>query len=227
MHFLKSLLITSLISLSYALNAQVKTIVEVNLEVIDDDYITVKVFPPVENQSEWVYVIPEIIPGTYMKINNERYYKKLTAYDANGEKLKVKRKDNYFHIKGKGRGLSFISYQVQQTQGSKRIWDKMIACGGSVFTDEGFLLNAQMVSGYYEGYQDSPFEIRFRKIRPLYGSTSMDNLKRSSNIDVFTAENYYSWIDQPILYGQADTTSFMIDDQKFIVAVRAESGKSS
>lgn len=226
MRFLKILLNTSLVLLCLFGHTQPVTQVQIDLKVINDDYLSVKVMPPVPDQDQWTFIIPEIIPGTYMKINNERFYKKIKAFDKQGNDLKVKRKDNYIYIDGKGKPLDHITYQVRQALGANRVWDNMIACGGTVFTEDGFLLNAQMLSGYFDGYENSPFEVIFTKYDPLFGATSMKNKSRSENKDVFYAENYGAWVDQPVLYGLADTTSFEIDGKKFIVAVRAELGKT-
>lgn len=84
-------LILIAIFLSHVLCAQDTTKVAIDLTMLANEEVSVKVFPP-DNKTNWKFVIPEIIPGTYMKINYVRFYKKLRAYDSQGNRLKVLKK---------------------------------------------------------------------------------------------------------------------------------------
>ncbi|MEQ9405808.1 MAG: hypothetical protein RIM99_19610 [Cyclobacteriaceae bacterium] len=209
--------------LCHDLLSQNTTRLSIRLDVNDRDRIEIKVFPPLEKNS-WKYVIPEIIPGTYMKINYERFYDKIYAFDNQGNKMKVKKKDNVFLISG-DHPLDHLSFTVEQTLGDSKIWDNILGCAGTIFTEDSYLLNFQLVSGYFEGFADQPFTAEILKQKDLYGATSMESELRSSSKDIYKAENYARLIDQPILYAKADTTSFMVGDNRFRIALHAETGK--
>ncbi len=211
--------------LCLCLLAQPKTKIQVSLDVNEKGQIAVLVFPP-QKRTEWGYVIPEIIPGTYMKINYERFYDKIEAIDVKGEKMNVKKKDNVFTISGNS-PLDYLTFKVTQTFGDGKIWDNILACAGTVFTEDSYLLNFQLVSGYFSDFKEQPFEIEVRKMKDLYGATTMQNVQRTNALDVYTAENYSRIIDQPILYAKADTTSFQVRDNTFRIAIHSEAGKES
>lgn len=223
MRIFKWSVVLPLVLLCLSAKSQSITKIEVQLDINEKERIAVMVFPP-EDRNEWRYVIPEIIPGTYMKINYERLYSKIKAFDADGNKLKVKRKDNVFLITG-NQPLHHLSYEVEQSQGDWKIWDRILACAGTVFTDNSYLINFQLISGYFDGYQDKSHEVTFLKAKDLYAATSMDSKLRSRDKDVFSAENYFQLIDQPLLYSVPDTTSFQIKANRFRIAIHSESGK--
>ncbi len=207
----------------HLINAQNPTKILLNLETNNKGRIAVKVYPPTEKK-EWRFVIPEIVPGTYMKINYERFYEKIYAYDVNGKKLKVKKKDNIYAIKG-DEPLAFLSYEVNQTLGDGKIWDNILACAGTIFTEDSYLINWQLITGYFDGYQDQPFQIELSKPENFYAATSMNAVSRDHSKDVFEATNYGNLIDQPILYSKADTASFKIGENKFLIALHSETNK--
>jgi predicted metalloprotease with PDZ domain len=204
--------------------AQDSTRVQVWLKTYDEKSIKIRVFPP-QQKSNWTYLIPSIIPGTYLKVNYHRFYDSMKAFDANGKQVRIKQADNKYEISGAQ--LSYIEYTVSQSFGNKRIWDNAFGCSGTIFNEQAYLINFQLVNGYFEGFQDAPFEVTFYKEEDLFGASSMTRLSTSENKDVFISPNYASLIDQPILYAKPDTASFVIDGHRFNVAVHSENGFKS
>lgn len=222
MKILKLSLILGIFMLGLDLFAQDTTHVVLKLELIGNERLSVNVYPPSESNS-WTYVVPEIIPGTYMKINYERFYDRITAIDSKGQKMKVKKKDNIYSISGDA-PLDYLSFTVKQSLGDGKVWDNILACAGTIFTDDSYLINFELISGYFDGYQSKPFKITVDKVKDFYGATSMQSQLRSNGKDVFEASTYDEVIDQPILYAQADTCSFKIRDQRFKISVHSETG---
>jgi predicted metalloprotease with PDZ domain len=221
---IKHLLVLLFIALfSLQIIAQDTTLVTFNLTQLDYKNLKIKVFPPAE-RNNWEYIIPEITPGTYMKINYERFYNKMEAYDANGNKLKVSKKGNVFSIKG-NHPLSYIKYEVESSLSNHKFWDNILACGGSIYTPKSALINFQMINGYFEGFKEKPFKIEVTKPTEFYGASSIKKQKSTDQLEVLKVKNYASLIDQPILYAKADTASFKIKDNTFKIAVHSETGK--
>jgi predicted metalloprotease with PDZ domain len=209
-----------ILCLSLNVSAQDTTKVELDLTKLETKAIEVKVYPPNEN-STWEFVIPEIIPGTYMKVNYIRFYEDFQAFDIHGEKLKIKTAKNVLTIKGE-EPLSYLTYAVKPSHGAKNMFDNIVACGGSVYTEESALINFQMINGYFEGYQNSPFAIEVKKPENFYGASSIDKKAIHAEKDLLIASNYDALIDEPILYAEPDTVSFQVANQRFIIAVYAE-----
>ena len=203
--------------------AQDTTRVTVDLNNIGDDMVAVKVYPPAE-KSSWEYVIPEIIPGTYMRVNYYKFYKKIQAFDQDGNKAKVKNSRNVFRIKGK-KAISHLTYTVESTLWNRRVWDNILTCGGSAYNKESALINFQVVNGYFEGFEEQPFRVEVKKPKEFYGASSIEKRSLDEETDILFTDNYFGLIDQPILYAKPDTSSFKIGDHDFMVAVYAGTGK--
>jgi predicted metalloprotease with PDZ domain len=215
-----------LISIIYSLPVCVladTTEVHIELKLIGKDEIKVKVYPPIE-KTEWAYLIPGIIPGTYLSVNYHRFYDRFTAFSKSGNKLKVKRQGNRITIDGKGSVVDYLEFYVRQSIGDKNIEDNAFNCAGTLFSHESYLLNFQLITGYFDGYDQTPFKIVFHKEKALFGAGSMHCMERSNSKDIFTSPDYDSVIDQPLLYAPADTTSFNIGDNRFKIAIHAENG---
>lgn len=84
------------------------TVVKIDL-VSSSEHVKVEVYPPILMNNQIDFIIPKIIPGTYMKINYERFYKNIKAYDVEGRALKVRRRDNHITIRN-ARQLHKIEY---------------------------------------------------------------------------------------------------------------------
>ncbi len=230
-HMLKTaicccLLLFSFVNLSFAYSPDTTSVV-VNLKIHNEDQLKIKVSPPKNNVDKWNFIVPQIVPGTYMKINYVRFYDDFKAVGVNGNLLKVRKKDNYIEINGRGEALDYLEYTVKQSLGDGKIWDNILTCAGTIYTDSSFLLNFQLVSGYFEGYQHHPFKVSIDKDEKLYGAGSLKATTRGAKRDVFTTKSYDELIDRPMLYAPADTASFTINQHRFHVAVHAEKGHLS
>ncbi len=211
--------------LAYGLcNGQDTTRVEIDLKLLDGERLKVKVYPPADTEQKWKFVIPQIIPGTYMKINYVRSYRKIAAYDHAGAQLKTVKKGNVIHIRQGAHPLSHLEYEIEQSLGNGPVWDNILTCAGTIFTDSSYLFNFQLVNGYFEGYRKKPFKIIFTKEKDLYGAGSLKAITRTSQYDEFHATDYAELVDRPLLYATADTSSFQIKDHRFQIAVHSELG---
>ncbi len=201
-------------------NAQDTTKVSIDLEAIENEFVSVKIYPPVE-KNEWSYVIPEIIPGTYMKVNYIRFYDNVKAFDNRGNIVKVKKTNNVFTISGET-PISYIEYIVKPTFGDRKFRDNVPPCAGSVYNSESALINFQVINGYFEGYEDYPFQIEVNKPKEFYGASSIKKIILNEKKDLLFADNYTKLQDNPIMYAKEDTSSFIITDNIFKLAVYSE-----
>ncbi|WP_194532295.1 M61 family metallopeptidase [Zobellia nedashkovskayae] len=191
----------------------------------DLDELKVRVYPP-GLFKEFEFVVPQIIPGTYMKVNYARFYSDFTAYDTRGEIMKVSKYDNVFKVEGE-QPLLFLEYTVKQSLGNKKVWNNSIPCAGTIITKKSALLNFQLVTGYFEGYENLPFEVEVVRPKSFFGATAIQKKILNDTTEILSTSNYGSLIDQPVLYAEPDTTSFKIDEHRFNIAVHSEDGKNS
>jgi predicted metalloprotease with PDZ domain len=202
-------------------HAQQATVVEYDLGSLKDGTLAVKITPPAVTSDVIEFVIPQIIPGTYMKINYRRNYKDITFYDKQGKKMSFKKKNNRFIIR-KASSLSHISYRVRQSSGSKRVWDNIVLSGGTIFKRDAFMINYQLITGYFKNYEHQPFEIKVTHPAHLYGATSQEAILRSPLMDVFKTTSYAELIDRPLIYSLPDTVSFESGGTRFHIAVHSD-----
>ena len=219
-----SLILISTILFRLISSAQDTTKVHVWLKLENENSIKVRIYPPNEN-SDWTYIVPRIIPGTYLKVNYQRLYHSIEAIDIEDKKIEIRQTENKYKISGNP--LKYLEYTVSQSFGNKMIWDNAFGCAGTIFSEKAFLINFQLINGYFEGFQNNPFLVSFEKKENLYGASSMKCIKTTSTQDFFYSPNYSSLIDQPILFAEPDTSSFVIGDHRFKVAIHSENGFKS
>lgn len=201
------------------------TIVKFKLNETGSDELRVRVYPP-DLFSGFEFVVPQIIPGTYMKVNYAKFYSDFTAYDLRGDIMKVSKYDNVFKVQGE-QPLHFLEYTVKQSLGNKKVWNNIMPCAGTIITKKSALLNFQLVTGYFEGYENLPFEVEVVRPKSFFGATAIQKKILNDTTEILSTHNYGSLIDQPVLYAEPDTTSFKIDDHRFNIAVHSEDGKNS
>lgn len=201
------------------------TLIEFNLK-LDKNKLHITVFPPKINTKEIHFIIPQIIPGTYLEVNYKRFYSKFKAFTKDGHLLSTHRKGNHVIIKNATQ-LYKLEYQVKQSQGDKRIWDNIIGCAGTIFSKQSYLINYQLITGYFERFKNTPFQVRVKKPKQLFGSTALHKSIQSKTVDWYASKNYAELIDSPLLYAKADTTSFYVGNSKFDISVYSQTGHTT
>lgn len=212
-----------LLLISVTSHAQDKTIVKLNLTQLQKKTLQVEVLPPTITTTTVEFVIPRLTPGNYWPVNYIRFYSGFKAYDKNNVRLHTKIKKNKIIIYGADK-LSKLCYTIRQNMGGKKIWDNVFGCGSTTFKKTGFLLNYNLVAGYFKGYDKLPIEIEVTKPQGFYASTAQQVIKQTPTQDNFEVKNYFDLVDKPTMYCLPDTTSFQVGDSKFYISVYAEAG---
>jgi predicted metalloprotease with PDZ domain len=179
----------------------------VNLDDDQKDKLPIRVSVDQMNADEIIYYFPKTIPGTYSVMDYGKYIKKFKAFDAEGNKLKVKKVDkNSFRI-SKAKSLHTIEYIVQDTWDKKVLKNKIFEPAGTGFEkDEYYALNLGGLMGCIEGNEQSEINLNFKSSKFKEGITSLKHLGNNKYI----AESYHELIDCPILFSSKPSTSFKI-----------------
>lgn len=210
--------------ISISIYANDTTTVIVDLNSLHESKLKIVVYPPNISSTDVDFIIPSITPGTYVQVNYHRFYSNFKAFDKENNKLKIKKHKNHFRVTDV-RNLNRIEYEVDHSMKDTRIWDNTFGCNATIFKDSSFMLNYQLITGYFEGYQYKPIKIKVLKEGYLYGSTSLAKVLSKNREDVYVTSSYDELIDNPMLYHIADTASFSIDDARFNISVFSETGK--
>lgn len=187
--------------------------------------LKVVLYTPAVQEQKAVFIIPVIVPGTYMKVNYGRFYRNFKAYDREGSRLPLHRKGHNKVLIRHADRLSRLEYTVKQSHLAGRIWDNILTCAGTVFEPgKLYLLNFQLVTGYLGHYDKKPFELSIRKPDSLHVSTSLPRSTDAGEEYVFKVPDYATLVDNPVMVCKADTASYTVGSTRYHIAVHSDRG---
>lgn len=172
-----------------------------------------------------VFAMPSIVPGTYSIYDFGRFVESIHALSTSGDTLAVSRLDtNRWQITHqKGEDIQ-VEYRISDTFDHNDYTEIFEPAGTSFEVGENFVLNLFGMVGFLDEYEDSPYELRIIKPDGFYGSSSMPGIDRRDSMDVFTAPDYFTLHDNPILYAEPDTATLNVSGLKVEMAVYSPSG---
>ncbi len=198
---------------------------KVDLNKLEKDRLFVELECPNIKDDNPRYVFPSVIPGYYSEINYGNFISGFTAYDSSGKKIKVKKiNENVYEIEN-GKQLSKITYYVDDTWDDKKGKDIHAAAGTNFEKGKVFVFNNGGLFGFFQGYNNLPIRLKVTKPNEFYGITSLPEIERSEQDQIFEANNYNHLIDCPILFSEPDTSKVRIGKTNFTIAVYSETGK--
>ncbi|GAB3230308.1 peptidase M61 [Hymenobacter seoulensis] len=199
--------------------------INLDLQNVQSDRVRVVINTPDVKEPQATYVIPSVVPGSYSKKDYGRFVTDFKAFNKQGKRLKVRNSGpNLFIIDG-AQKLARLEYLVDDTWDAKQD-DSFIFQPGGTNIDAGrnFTINHYGFYGYLEGYKMQPYQVTVQKPTELYGATALTVRRESPTQDVYTAPDYVTLADGPILYAKPDTASFSTGGARISVAVLSESG---
>ncbi|MFT6826736.1 MAG: putative metalloprotease with PDZ domain [Roseivirga sp.] len=209
----------------------------IDLTRVSDDKILVELAPPKIKQSEIIFYLPKIIPGTYAIADYGRMVSDFKAFDKKGNALNVTRIDDNSWTISNAKKISRISYLVDDTYDNPKPGPDIFQPAGTNIEDgKNFLLNNSGFFGYFEGMKDEVFEINVIRAKEFYGATGLKPegidtklkgaLKKegfvqadgNSAVDKFKVSNYDRLVDSPMMYSLPDTAVIKVANTEVLVA---------
>lgn len=193
---------------------------KVNLNEVTNDELKVQLIVPKITQSEIVFYLPRIVPGTYVNSDFGKFIHAVKAFDKVGKNLSVTPlpDSNSWKIKNADK-LYKLEYSVEDTWDTK-IKHNVYEMGGTNFEEgKNFVINTFGLFGYFEGMKKNSFEIEFTKPANLFASTPLLPVSTSSTTDIFRCENADHLYDSPIMYCVPDTTTIKVGNSDILVSV--------
>lgn len=170
-----------------------------------------------------VFQFPKTIPGTYAVLDYGRFVNSFTAIDKNKKPLKVKKDgDNNFVIYGKP---AHINYIIKDTYHTKHKKNKIFEPAGTNIQTKNVIINSAGFFGIFKGTENTAVELIIPKPTNFYAATSLSSTSKE-NIQYFRAKDYHELIDNPIMFSEPDTTSFMVANCRVTIGVYNESGRA-
>ena len=214
--------------------SQNKYSISVDLNHVKNDKVKVVILTPQITSEEIIYVMPDVIPGSYSQKNYGRFISSFKAYSTKGKKLSVTHSEkNTWTIslsKDKSRTLGRIEYMVDDTWDAEKKegmsdeeYNYIFQPGGTNINEgKSFVINHEGFYGYLQGYEMLPYEISFSKPDNFFGATSLKKETLSKSSDIYFASNYVNLVDNPILYSIPDTASFISGGTLINIAIFSE-----
>lgn len=199
---------------------------QVNLNDVKNDKISISLSTPPISKEKIAFNFPATIPGTYATEDYGRLITEFVAKDANGNLLAVtKEGNNTFYISNATK-LAAISYKVDDSFDAGLKKDKIFEpAGTNIEAGKNYVFNNSGFFGFFEGMEKMPFELSFEKTANFYGATAMPQLASTPTTQKMRAKDYHQLVDCPILFAEADTIGFNVNNTRVLLAVHAQSGK--
>ena len=212
---------------------------KVNIDLVnvsrEKDRVHITIVPPPIRSRHVRYVLPEYIAGVGGKVDAGQFLHEFYALDDQGMPVKaVKRHGgNVVLLKlRKGRTLRKLDYWVDDTFDKCETGDYhndkynyvSNAYGTNFEGGKQYLLNAQFMYGYFEGYSWIPYRVSVTHDNSLFAFTGLKSVNQMQSRDEFTANSYTEALEFPIYYGTPDTCGFASDNIYVDVAVYSETG---
>jgi predicted metalloprotease with PDZ domain len=202
---------------------------QIDLVNVVDDKVLVTINPGAFDSDGIHFFIPETVPGTYSIDNYGQYVESFQAFDYDGKPMQVSPSSkNSWRIEN-GRQLDKISYLVNDTYDIETTTDDTVfsPAGTNIDAGETYMLNLHGFVGYFEGYQEVPYELKVTVAPALKATTSLHRKENTTSLpgtDVFLANRYFEIIDSPILYARPNSQSFDLNNITVNLSVYSPSG---
>ncbi|MDX5422381.1 MAG: peptidase M61, partial [Hymenobacteraceae bacterium] len=198
----------------------------IDLTKVQNDRVKVTVQAPEITQSDIIYNMPKIVPGTYSVSDFGKFVSDFKAFNKKGDTLAVEKLDvNRWRISNANQ-LSRVTYWVDDTFDTPKREDVIFEPGGTNIEEgKNFLLNPFGFIGYFDGMKQVPYQLNIKKPQGFYGSTPLIATASSDSVDTYQLPNYVELADSPLMYNRPDTTVLNLGETDVLVSVYSPSGR--
>ncbi|MFV8224343.1 peptidase M61 [Christiangramia aquimixticola] len=208
-------------------------VANIDLVNIEDDKVWVTVDPAKFSTDSTTFYIPKTVPGTYSEDNYGKFIEGFKAVDYSGNEIKFTKADENSYKFSNAKELDKVIYLVNDSFDWLDEGGVYSMAGTNILKDENFLLNLHGFVGYFEGMTEDKYRLEIQRPANLIAGTSLTigKTKRAadgkSKTDVYNLDRYFEVIDNPIMYAEPDTTSFMVEDMQVLLNVYSPNKKHS
>lgn len=191
---------------------------EIDITKIDSDsfYVTLSV-EGIKSDSI-IFQFAVAAPGSYSIIDAGRFVGDFNAFDNQGKRLLIKRKNVNQIVIYNSSALRKIIYVVDDTYDKQNNNKYVMSCAGSNIEYDNAVFNAQVVCGYFQGYQKNPINIRF-----IYPKDWLISTALPMSGDNYSAEDYDHLVDSPVMLGNFTINKFSMHNTHIEVSCYSES----
>ncbi len=180
----------------------------VNLNDRADDLFKVTLMPGKLGGENKIFQFAATAPGTYQIMDIGRFVKSFKAFDKNNSEIPVTNISlNQWEISNPS-AVNKIVYEVEETWDSKIPKGQIYAMCGTSLEKDFIVINGHCVFGYFHGMQKYPVEIKLEYPNEWTAGTALTQNAEG----YFTAPDFDTVVDSPILLGKLTKASTTIDN---------------
>ena len=200
--------------------------VSMDLAGVTDDRVQVSLDPGAFTTPQIRYYIPKTVPGTYKNNDYGQFVEGLVAYDYRGAPLEVNREDLNTWIIDDAENLDRITYYVNDSFDTEGEGDNEVfsPAGTNILAGTHFMLNLHGFVGYFEGFQEVPYEISLNPPGSLKPYTSLTRINADGDGYTFRASRYFEVTDNPIQVTDQEAVTIDLEDITVNLSVHSPTG---
>lgn len=206
-------------------------VASLDLVNVQDDKVKVSLDPAKIDRDEIKFFIPKTVPGTYSNDNYGKFVEDFTALDYKGNEINVEKVDENTWSIPDAKDLDKVTYWVNDSFDEEGEGGVFSPSGTNIARDENFVLNLHGFVGYFEDMTEEKYRLEITRPENIIPGTAL-NLAEIENgteepfqTDVFLLDRYFEVTDNPIMYAEPDTTSFMVEGMEVLINVYSANGK--
>ena len=202
--------------------------VAIDLTKSQNRKLNIEVTAPLLSETQTIYSLPKIVPGTYSIYDFGRFVEDFKAYDRKGNELEVTRIDTNSWKIQQANQLGKITYKVRDTYHASKEDNPIFEPAGSDFqSDTCFVLNFHTMIGYFRNHTKLYYELNITHTPKFFGSTSLVDRDNSETQDQYIVPSYNEVVDNPVMYTIPDTAHLKIGESDILISVFSPGKKAT
>ncbi|MGM5471207.1 M61 family metallopeptidase [Flavobacteriaceae bacterium LMO-SS05] len=208
-----------------ALNNPIVSIID--LTSVKDDKAPVSINPGRFTEGEVIYRLPKVIPGSYEVSDFGKFIEDFKALDYEGNVLESHKIDTNSWVVLDAKHLDKITYLFNDTYDIERKKDSspIFSPEGTNISPDNYMLNLHGIIGYFEALKNNAYTLDiiapsgFKRTSALQSTGNTLSEDGTIMTSRYFAPRYFDITDNPMMYGNFDIESFMVDDIKVELSV--------
>ncbi|MEJ2583963.1 MAG: peptidase M61 [Robiginitalea sp.] len=206
-----------------------ETAIDTSLDLagVTGDRVLVSLDPGAFTSPQIRFYIPKTVPGTYKNNDYGQFVEDLVAYDYKGVPLEVEREGPNTWFFPDAKNLDRITYYVNDTYDSEGEDGNTVfsPAGTNILAGRHFMLNLHGFVGYFEGFQEVPYEISLNPPDALRPYTSLPSLSTAGDGYTFRAGRYFEVTDNPIQVTGQEAATIDLEDIVVNLSIYSPTGQ--
>lgn len=204
----------------------------IDLTAINDDRLLVQIDPGMFMEDYVLFRMPRVVQGTYSISNFGTFVEELKAISYGGTEMEVTRPDSNSWLIAGADSLDRIEYYVNDTfdiEGTET--PTPFSPAGTNISEDVFVLNLHGFVGYFEGREDTPYEVVITSPEGMTFSSALPMASADTTAGKVTiryaAERYFDVTDNPMMYGNLTQERFEAGGIEIVFSVYSPTGMHS